>query len=367
MSKKIVGVIFGGKSGEHEVSLVSAASVIRELPRDKYTVKEIGISVDGVWYAGEGTLENFKGGRFDLMEPCGFEKALSGCDIVFPVLHGPYGEDGTIQGLFEMMNIPYVGAGVMASSLCMDKIITKSVLKNAGISVVPWVGFTRHEWNENPSRIIDAITREIDFPCFVKPSNMGSSVGITKVKSLDGDSNAARNANLGLKEAIDLACEFDSRILVEKGINAREIECAVFGNNTPEAGELGEVIVGGEFYDFHDKYVDGKSSTEIPVSGLDPAKMIEIKETCLAAYREIGLFGLARVDCFVDRHNGEVYLNEINTMPGFTSISMFPKMWAAAGVPYPELLDRLVELGFERFNEKSGNKIKFESGSDWYK
>jgi D-alanine-D-alanine ligase len=249
----------------------------------------------------------------------------------------------------------------------MDKIITKSVLRNAGINVVPWVGFARHEWKENPSRIIDAIVREIDFPCFVKPSNMGSSVGITKVKSLDGDSSAGRNANLSLKDAIDLACEFDSKILVEKGIDNREIECAVLGNNDPKASELGEIKVGGEFYDFHDKYVDGKSSTEIPVSGLDPAKRIEIQEAALAAYKELSLSGLSRVDFLMDKHNGTVYLNEINTMPGFTSISMYPKMWAASGVSYPELLDKLVTLGFERFAEKSKNKIKFDSGSEWYK
>lgn len=362
-----VGVIFGGRSGEHEVSLVSASSVIRELPRDKYTVKEIGISVDGVWYAGKGVMEKFKAGNFDGLKPVNFEKALKGCDIAFPVLHGPFGEDGTIQGLFEMMKMPYVGAGVMASSVCMDKITTKSVLQDAGIRVVPWIDFTRFDWQANATRIIDSIVREIGFPCFVKPSNMGSSVGITKVKSLNGDASAGRNANLGLKDAIDLACEFDSRILVEKGIDNREIECAVLGNDDPSASELGEIIIGGEFYDFHDKYVDGKSSTEIPVSGLDPSKIIEIQQTALAAYRELALSGLSRVDFLIDKHSGDVYLNEINTMPGFTSISMYPKMWAASGVSYPELLDKLVILGFERFKERSGNKIKFDSGSDWFK
>ncbi|MBT3865061.1 D-alanine--D-alanine ligase [Candidatus Peregrinibacteria bacterium] len=357
---KTVGVIFGGKSGEHEVSLVSSESVIREMP-EQYDVKEIGISVDGVWFCGEGTLARFKAGRleserFDEMEPCTFEEAFDGCDIVFPVLHGPFGEDGTIQGLFEMAGIPYVGCGVLASSACMDKLTCKSVLDSAGIPVVPYIGFTRAEWEGDPDRILKRADTDIGFPCFVKPSNMGSSVGITKVKEL-GD----------LREAIDLAAQFDTRILVEKGVNAREIECAVLGNGDAEAAELGEIIVGGEFYDFNDKYIDGKSTTEVPANDMDPAKRIEIQTMCVNAFREMDCSGLSRVDAFLDRDSGEIYLNEINTLPGFTSISMYPEMWAASGVAYPELIGRLIQLGFERFEDRSRNQSKFESGTDWFK
>jgi len=355
MSETIVGVIFGGRSGEHEVSLVSASSVILEMP-EKYEVKEIGISVEGIWYCGEGTLEKFKAGQVDDLEPCGIEEALDGIDIAFPVLHGPFGEDGTIQGLFEMLRVPYVGCGVLASSSCMDKIMCKAVLNNGGIPVVPYVAFSRAEWGADTDEISERIARDIDFPCFVKPSNMGSSVGISKVK-----------AAADLKAAIALACEYDSRILVEKAVNAREIECAVLGNEDAEAAELGEVIVGGEFYDFNDKYVDGKSTTQIPVEDVDPAKMIEIKLMCVNAFREMDCSGLARVDCFLDRDTGEIFMNEINTLPGFTSISMYPKMWEASDVEYPELLERLIDLGFKRFETKKGNKVKFDSGSDWFK
>jgi D-alanine-D-alanine ligase len=363
MTKKLVGVIFGGKSGEHEVSLVSASSVIKEMPKDKYDIREIGISKDGKWYIADSTsgglMEKFKTEDLGGLEAVSFEKALEGCDIAFPVLHGPYGEDGTIQGLFEMLAIPYVGCGVLASSACMDKIICKDVLDRAGLSVVPYVSFLRSEWSTGRDEILAKVESEVGYPCFVKPSNMGSSVGISKVLAGDG-------AGDSLTEAIELAAKFDSRILVEKGINAREIECAVLGNSSPEAAELGEILVGGEFYDYHDKYVDGKSSTQVPVQDIDDAKKAEISEMCLKAYKTMDCSGLSRVDCFLDRDSGDIYLNEINTLPGFTSISMYPKMWKASGVSYPELIDRLVELGFERDAERSKNQISFDSGSDWF-
>jgi len=356
MDKQKVGVLFGGKSGEHEVSLVSARSVIDNIPQDKYEIKEIGISTDGVWFCGEGTLDKMKTGMVEELTPCTFEEALGDCDVAFPILHGPFGEDGTIQGLFEMMNIAYAGCGVLASSACMDKLTCKSVLANAGIPVVPYIGFTRSEWEEEPDIIMSRVEKDIDFPCFVKPSNMGSSVGITKVKS-----------GSELREAIDLAARFDARILVEKAVNAREIECAVLGNNNPEAAELGEVIVGGEFYDFNDKYVDGKSSTQVPVQDLDPAKRIEIQQACVESFREMDCSGCARVDAFLDRDSGEIFLNEINTLPGFTSISMYPKMWKSSGVEYPTLLDRLIQLGIEKHSDKAKNQSQFDSGSDWFR
>jgi len=355
--KKQIGVIFGGKSGEHEVSLVSATSIMKEMPKDKFEIKEIGISKDGKWYTGENIIEKFKqvasGTKLDLSSVSA-EKALEGCDVIFPVLHGSFGEDGTIQGLFEMLGIPYVGCGVLASSACMDKIICKSILHDAGINVVPSINFSRSEWSKNPQNLLDKVRDEIGFPCFVKPSNMGSSVGISKAST---DT---------LRSAINLACEFDSRILIEKAVNAREIECAVLGNEDPSAAELGEIIVGGEFYDYNDKYIDGKSKPAIPVPNLDDSKKKEISDICLRAFKAMDCSGLARVDCFVDRETGEVYLNEINTLPGFTSISMYPKMWAASGVSYPNLISKLIDLAIARFNEKGKNKISFDSGTNWF-
>jgi len=371
MSEKIkVGIVFGGKSGEHEVSLVSATSVRNEMPKDKYEVKEIGISKDGKWYVsgdssvvgveiysgGNGLIEKFKNGSYVDSKPVSFEIALNGCDIIFPVLHGPYGEDGTIQGLFEMINIPYVGCGVLGSSLCMDKINTKRILESCGIPIVPYVAFSRAEWRNGRYEITEKIKKELGLPCFVKPSNMGSSVGISKVKALEE-----------LVSAIDEACKYDSRILVEKGVDAREIECAVLGNDEPKAASLGEIVVGGEFYDYNDKYVDGKSHPEIPAQNLSDSVKVKIVDYCLRGYKALGCSGLSRVDSFIDRKTGEIYLNEINTLPGFTSISMYPKMWSHAGLEFPDLLDKLIQLGFEKFKEKSGNKVGFESGSDWFK
>jgi len=356
MSKKVVAVIFGGKSGEHEVSLVSAASVLREIPRDKYETVEVGIDKHGYWYRGEGVMEALKAGSVDGLESVSFEEALNGCDIAFPVLHGPFGEDGTIQGLFEMMDIAYVGCGVLASSACMDKIICKDVLDRAGISVVPYVSFLRSEWEASSDEWIERIEKEIEYPCFVKPSNMGSSVGVSKVTDASE-----------IKNAIDLACKFDSRILVEKAVNNREIECAVLGNDEPEASELGEILPAGEFYDYHDKYVDGKSETQVPVSDLDDEKKLKMQKSALEAYKAMDCSGLSRVDFLLDKDSDEVYINEINTLPGFTSISMYPQMWQASGVPYPKLIDRLIEFGFQRFDERAKNQISFDSGSDWFK
>jgi len=356
MAKKIrIAIIFGGKSGEHEVSLVSAASVIKQMPKNKYSVKEIGIAKNGDWYVGKDVLKNFKDSDFKGLKKVNFEVALKNCDVAFPVLHGPFGEDGTIQGLFEMMDLPYVGCGVLASSVCMDKALLKDVLRTRGISVVPSVEFMRGDWKEKSKKLIEKIKKEIGFPCFIKPANMGSSVGISKVKK-----------SSSLADAINFAFEFDSKVLVEKGIDAREIECAVLGNDDPRAAELGEIVVGGEFYDYYDKYVNGKSSTQIPVKNLTAKKKKEISEMCLEAFKAAGCSGLSRVDCFLDRKTGKVYLNEINTLPGFTSISMYPKMWQASGLNYPKLIDVLVQLSLKRFAEKRKNKISFDSGSNWF-
>ncbi|MBI2634392.1 D-alanine--D-alanine ligase [Candidatus Peregrinibacteria bacterium] len=357
MKKLKVGVVFGGRSGEHEVSLVSAASVIKALSPEKYEVAEIGITFGGEWLTGQNCLESFRSGRLENLESISLptNNPLPFADIIFPVLHGPYGEDGTIQGLLEMLKIPYVGCGVLASSTAMDKLQSKAIFFAAGLPVCPYLGFTRVEWEKEPEKILKRINDELGISCFIKPANMGSSVGISKVKN-PGE----------LKPAIDLAAKFDRRILAEKAINAREIECAVLGNDDPIAAPLGEIIVGGEFYDFNDKYVNGVSRAEIPAK-LDSVTAVKIQKISIEAYKALDCSGLARVDSFVDRDSGEIFINEINTMPGFTSISMYPKMMLENGISYEELVDRLIGFGMERFKDKQKNQIKFDSGSEWFR
>ncbi|MFA6992535.1 MAG: D-alanine--D-alanine ligase family protein [Candidatus Gracilibacteria bacterium] len=354
--KKRVAVIFGGRSGEHEVSLVSATSIVKALNPSKYDVVQIGITLEGIWLTGENCLEKFKKKDFSDFESLAFPmgKEDKGFDIAFPVLHGPYGEDGTIQGLFEMLNVPYVGCGVLASSTCMDKLQTKAIWEAAGLPIAPYVSMTRFAWAREEDIILNKIEEKLGYPCFIKPSNMGSSVGISKAKN-----------RKELIKAIHDAAKYDNRILVERAINAREIECAVLGNDNPMVAVPGEVIVGGEFYDYFDKYVNGKSRSEIPAK-MAPKLVDEVKDLSLKAYKVLDCSGLARVDSFLDKDTGKFYLNEINTMPGFTSISMYPKMMEAAGFGYEDLIDKLIALGFERFNERQKNKVAFDSGSDWY-
>ncbi|MBI4232397.1 D-alanine--D-alanine ligase, partial [Candidatus Peregrinibacteria bacterium] len=339
-------------------SLVSATSVIKALDPEKYEVQQIGITPGGLWCTGSDCLEKFKNADYERLDRVLLSTDINDAgrpDIIFPVLHGPFGEDGTIQGLFEMLQLPYVGCGVLASSTAMDKLQCKALWKAAGLPVVPWKGFLRKGWEEDKNKILQNIIEDIGFPCFIKPSNMGSSVGISKVKKEED-----------LEAAINLAARFDRLILAEKGLNVREIECAVLGNDDPIASPAGEVIVGGEFYDFHDKYVNGVSMTEVPAQ-LEPKVADEIREICVKAYKLLDCAGLARVDCFIDKDSGEIYLNEINTMPGFTSISMYPKMMEAHGMSYPELVDELIRLGIERFEDKQKNQVVFDSKSDWFK
>lgn len=358
MNKLKVGVIFGGRSGEHEVSLVSASAVVAALDPEKYETVEIGITLDGLWYVGENCLESFKKKDFSNLEPVIFSTDPDNhgldVDVAFPVLHGPFGEDGTIQGLFEMLQIPYVGCGVLASSTAMDKLQCKALWKAANLPIVPYIGFNKAAWNQEKAKIEADIDENIGFPCFVKPANMGSSVGISKVEGLKD-----------LDDAIDLALRFDHRALVEKAVNAREIECAVLGNEDVIAAPLGEILVGGEFYDFYDKYVNGVSRTQIPAD-LPEDLAAKIQEMCVKAYKLLDCSGLSRVDAFLDRDNGEIYLNEINTMPGFTSISMYPKMMEAHGISYGKVLDKLIELAQKRFATNQKKQITFDSGSDWF-
>ncbi|HBB02640.1 MAG: D-alanine-D-alanine ligase, D-alanine-D-alanine ligase [Candidatus Peregrinibacteria bacterium GW2011_GWF2_38_29] len=359
MKKLNLGIIFGGRSGEHEVSLVSSKSIISHVDAKKYNIFKIKITQDGKWF-----LEDKKSipvlinlapekGKLILADKSG--KSLCDLDVVFPVLHGPFGEDGTIQGLFEMANVPYVGCGVMASSVAMDKITTKKLLDKAGVPNSKYMWFTREYFAKNSAAVMKNIIHEIRIPCFVKPSRMGSSVGISKVKH-----------ERDLEKAIKLACEYDSRILVEKHINGHEIECAVLGNSNPKASTVGEIILGGEFYDFYDKYVNGKSRGEIPAK-ISPRLSEEFQLMCLKTYRTLDCAGMARVDGFLSKDDNALYINEINTIPGFTSISMYPKMWAHAGIPYEKLIEDLIALAFDAHKEKNKNKVNFSSKSDWFK
>lgn len=355
---KKLAVIFGGRSGEHQVSLVSATSVIKAVDKGKYEIIEIGITEDGVWLTGENCLKSFKEhsyGGLDVVNLTTDADNFDLFDVAFPVLHGPFGEDGTIQGLFEMLNVPYVGCGVLASSTAMDKLQCKALWMAAGLPVVEYIGFNRMAWETEGDVILQDIENNIGIPCFVKPANMGSSVGITKVKKSED-----------LREAINLAAKYDRRILVEKAVNAREIECAVLGNDEVTASPVGEIILGGEFYDFSDKYLDGVSTTQVPAD-LDDDLSEKIREMSVKAYKLLDCAGLSRVDTFIDRDTGDLYLNEINTMPGFTSISMYPKMMEAHGLDYPALIDKLIELAFDRYRDKQKNQVRFDSGSDWFR
>lgn len=360
-----VGVIFGGRSGEHEVSLRSARSIIDALDKNKYEVIPIGITKQGGWLtagAAAGLLpEKVMSSdehvaligdptREGLMRVNGSKSEQSEkLDVLFPVLHGTYGEDGTIQGLLEMANVPYVGCGVLASSTGMDKVVMKQLFAAHGLPVGPFTFFLRTNWEKDRRAILARVEREIGLPAFVKPANLGSSVGISKAKNLQQ-----------LEAAIDLAAKYDRKILVERGINAREFEISILGNDEPIASLPGEVIPGAEFYDYNDKYIDNKTQFQIPAR-LAPEKVDEIKALAIRAFQAIDGSGLARVDFFLDRDTDKLLLNEINTMPGFTSISMYPKLWEASGISYPELIDRLIELALERHKEKSRTITTFEA------
>jgi len=364
MARKLrVGVIFGGRSGEHEVSLASAQSVIAALDKTKYEVIPIGITKEGRWIAYGDPLQALKAGAFEntahialLGDPT--QKAiirldfsehsssvkpikLQELDVVFPVLHGPYGEDGTVQGLLELAGIPYVGAGVLASAVGMDKPTMKAVFMAHGLPVVKHLVVRRKHWERNPEAIIEQVEGEIGYPCFIKPANLGSSVGVSKARNREE-----------LERALRIAALYDRKMLVEVAINAREIECSVLGNDDPIASVPGEVVPHREFYDYKAKYIPGESDLVIPAPiPQDLARYIQ--ELAIKAFVAIDCAGMARVDFFLDRDTGQVYVNEINTIPGFTATSMYPKMWEASGISYPELLDRLIELALERFEDKS--------------
>ncbi len=372
MTKKRVAVIFGGRSSEHEVSLVSATAIMQHLDPKRYEVIAVGITKSGEWRMGPAVLEELKeGGHLTALpallstEPAkpGLvvsstpeKKVLQKVDIALPVVHGPYGEDGTLQGLLEMMNIPYVGCGVLASSVAMDKIVFKKMMQALSIPTAPFVGFTAYEWQNDPKTILNAIVRQCAFPVFVKPANMGSSIGVSKVKS-----------RAGLASAISDALHYDSRVLAEQGVTEpREIEIAVLGNDDPKTSVCGEILPSNEFYDYNAKYVDGQSQEVIPAKLL-PSQQKEIERYAKAAFKAIDAGGMARVDFLVNGKNGKVFLNEMNTIPGFTSISMYAKLWQKSGVSYTKLLDTLIALGLEKYQQKKSRHLDFLPPAQWYK
>ncbi|MEW6244281.1 MAG: D-alanine--D-alanine ligase family protein [Bacillota bacterium] len=356
MGKLKVAVVFGGRSGEHEISLMSAKSIMSAIDREKYEVIPVGISKDGVWYLGASPEAGTITGQavrligrdlVSLDEGTALEHLVR-VDVVFPALHGTFGEDGTIQGLFEMNSVPYVGAGVMSSAVCMDKSIMKAVFREAGIPVAPIRTFLRKAVRQDAGRVVSQIEAEFNYPVFVKPANLGSSVGVSKAKNREQ-----------LFSALDLACMYDRKIVVEQGIDAREVECSVLGNDDPEASLAGEIIPSREFYDYYAKYIDDKSELLIPAP-IPEAIHSEVRQLAIRAFKAVDCSGMARVDFFIERGTNQVYVNEINTIPGFTRISMYPKLWEATGISYPELMDRLITLGIERYEDRSASKTTFE-------
>ena len=363
-----VGILFGGRSGEHEVSLASAASVIRALDTEKYEAVPIGITKDGRWLVGPAAQkmteqkmlpELLKTGERVVLPPDPSASALVPLapgntqpsvkvDVIFPVLHGTFGEDGTVQGLLDLAGVPYVGSGVLGSAVGMDKDVQKRLFRDAKIPIVEYLCFTRHKWETNRGKTLVAIKKKFRFPLFVKPATLGSSVGMTRVHE------AAE-----LPAAMDLAASFALKILVERAIRGREIEVAVLGNEDPRASVPGEIIPHREYYDYSAKYLESGSQIEIPAK-LSKTQTAQFQEYAIRGYRSIECAGMARVDFFLERGTKKIYLNEINTIPGFTSISMYPKMWEASGVPYKELISRLIELAIEQHAEKSRTKYSIE-------
>ncbi len=359
MKRLRVGVIYGGRSGEHEVSLASAAAVFQNLDPERYDAIPIRINKDGRWVlpssaprltsaaevigATAGALDAKSEDREAQLVPRPGAELVTGVglDVVFPTLHGPYGEDGTVQGLLELANVPYVGAGVLASAVGMDKAAMKLVFAAKGLPICDYEVVLKHEWKKNEHRVLHDVVARLGFPVFVKPANLGSSVGISK----------ARHA-VELRAAIALAAEFDRKVIIEAAVpNAREIECSVLGNDEPEASVPGEIVPSREFYDYEAKYLDDGSVPLIPAPITD-VQAADVRALSIAAFKAIDGAGMARVDFLLARDSGVLYLNEVNTIPGFTTIGMYAKLWAASGLEFPRLVDRLIALALERHGEK---------------
>jgi D-alanine-D-alanine ligase len=391
MKKLRVGILFGGRSGEHEVSLLSAASVFNAINKNKYEVVPVGITKEGRWVT-SADAERLLQGKFEdnkhlragdpestpgaavlargqsvvvppephrhaSLTPFETDASLTrraadraiDVDIIFPVLHGTFGEDGTIQGLLELADMPYVGAGVLGSAAGMDKDIMKSLFRAAGLPIVKHVTVLRSKWEANSKKVHKLVRTKLKYPLFVKPANLGSSVGISK---------AHDPKELG--PAIEEAAKFDRKIVIEQGVGgrnqkAREIECSVLGNDQPQASVPGEIVPSKEFYDYNAKYLDEGSTLAIPAK-LTKTETKTVQQLAINAFKAVDCSGLARVDFLMEPKSRKIYLNEINTMPGFTSISMYPKLWAATGISYPDLIERLIQLGLERYQEKKKNQ-----------
>ncbi len=361
MARTRVALVYGGRSGEHEVSVESASSVVEAIDSARYDLLMVKIDHDGAWIwsnpspdasnpsgAARRVLPSAdpsKPGLMTIADSVG-DSVFQPIDVAFPVVHGTYGEDGCIQGLLELAGIPYVGSGVLASAVSMDKILMKSVFRAHGFPVVESVAVDRADWEADPG-ILTVVQERIGFPCFVKPANLGSSVGIQKVR------DAGR-----LAEAVANAAEFSARLIVEQGRDVREIECGVLGNHDAAASVVGEVIPTREFYDYDAKYHDPSTAFVIPAD-LPEDVSERVRGLAIEAFKAIGGAGMARVDFFLDRNDGSIYLNEINTIPGFTSMSVYPRLWAASGVPYSELVDRLIALAVDRYQDQGRNRTRY--------
>jgi D-alanine-D-alanine ligase len=375
LSQRIrVGVLFGGRSGEHEVSLASAESILRYIDQSKYEIVPIGITREGRWLASGDPLAALKSGQpleplaageSDAVMPAALLpdpvhgglvtwtegsdssqlRDLASVDVVFPVLHGTYGEDGTIQGLLEIAGLPYVGAGVLGSSLGMDKGKMKWQFRARDLPVADFLEIRRSSFERDPEAVLDEIEGSLGLPAFVKPARLGSSVGVGKART-----------RTELRAALEMAAEFDDRLIAEQSINARELECSVLGNEEPQASVVGEIIPAHEFYDYEAKYLDEGSKLIIPAE-IDESFSNEIRSMAVRAFEAVDCAGMARVDFFLERDTNRVLVNEINTIPGFTNISMYPKLWEASGVSYGDLIDRLIQLAIERHKDRARNRV----------
>ena len=374
MAKKLrVGVIFGGRSGEHEVSIRSARAIVEAIDRRKFEVVPIAITKEGKWLAPAQSAQLLPAAVHSLLsskthavtgdvallgDPShkrlisldGNEQSLTGerLDVVFPALHGTYGEDGTLQGLLEMADVAYVGCGVLASSCGMDKVTMKSLFVQAGLPICKYIWFLRSQWRNDPAKVIRKVTSDIGLPCFVKPANLGSSVGVSRATD-----------KKSLSDAIDLAAEYDRKIIIEEELIAREIECAVLGNDEPKASLPGEYVVYDEaarFLDYTEKYTNTGNVSFVVPAPLTKSMTTKIQRMAIRAFQSIDGAGLARVDFFLSRNGGDLVVNELNTMPGLTEVSGYPKMWEASGLPFARLLETLIELAFERHKDKSLTK-----------
>ena len=374
MAKKLrVGVIFGGRSGEHEVSIRSARAIVEAIDRKKFDVVPIAITKEGKWLPPARSAQLLPSAVHALLPPRTHEatgdvallgdpshKGLisleansqsltgEGLDVIFPALHGPFGEDGTLQGLLEMADVPYVGCGVLASSCGMDKVTMKSLFVQAGLPICKHIWFLRSQWRNNPAKVIRKVSSEIGFPCFVKPANLGSSVGVSRATD-----------KKSLTKAIDLAAEYDRKIIVEEELMAREIECAVLGNDEPKASLPGEYVIYDEaarFLDYTEKYASTGNVSFVVPAPLSKSMTTKIQRMAIQAFQSVDGAGLARVDFFLTHNGSDLVINELNTMPGLTEVSGYPKMWEASGLSFPRLLEILIQLAFERHKEKSLTK-----------